>query len=1021
MADKPNWHPSTGTVAEEDATTRVPAKVEHNAATTNKESANVTDDEEEVPLCQHEDYDTDLSLADREARWGFTLNDLQSAVKVVRVLFRNPALYVGDPYLSDSRLYTMITRDRKTKRENRDVFKAIMSEEKSRRKRYQRLQDMEAVRRTAMKREREEALSSLLLTGGDDAGANLAPLLLRDRLDTSPPMRAAAATGGGTSHVSSSSAADAAPTEVTLDTIVLTAQEKEVLRLIGAFENLLRLEEALRGVAVEGDSPEVKSTSSVAPPKPSVDNPPTTGGYGNPTATTSAPSAIKKLRNEASRGATNGDATTTTATTMPELDWTVITQLTAQVYRYLSHPYGSQMPPPLFAGAVPPNAVDSPLVVRSFVRGMKCHVAQRAAALVHLAPPSTSIKECTNTSAAAAAAATHESAGGERSRAAVALHDVLLTTSRDIIVRTPLVELHSIAGLRALVGGSPAEGDAAPLMAVVEEPLDDVLRAMELVLLEGKSDDRFNPTGEVTAVAQLASATAAGTVEERAQTPQLCMAEQSLHCFIARRLYGSARVRSCGVSPVLIQRGPPTSNSEEPDGYCIYDDVQRYAVEHHEDDEQLKMNKWIGCHTCKVRYNRLHPYYYSMCHLCGEYNYNKRLMARDLRGKTVLLTGCRIKIGYAMALSLLRCGATVLGTTRFIHEAVARFQQEVDYEVWKDRLHLFSLDLRDMWVVTQFCAFVRQKYRKLFAIINNAAQTIARTPQYTEHLRRIELNPPAALRTSIQQDALSAEWHNFFCHHTTVTVGQAMSIEYHPSTQPFLESDWPSHKSNDNNGDTNNEEKKEERDPQSGIPVCNGNGGVGGEPNSTTVALRVACDRTLIFDRYDTQAEESDHRDKNSWVMNLAEVQGSEAAEVMAINALSPFILNGKLKVCLTDRDGDATPNEPRFIINVSAMEGQFYRFKQTTHPHTNMAKAALNMMTRTSGDDYAVDGIYMNSVDTGWITDESPKLKKDRRAEQFMLCPLDEVDAAARCLDLIYTNSRAYGKFYKDFKEIAW
>eukprot|EP00656_Telonema_subtile_P044811 TRINITY_DN51065_c0_g1_i1.p1 TRINITY_DN51065_c0_g1~~TRINITY_DN51065_c0_g1_i1.p1 ORF type:complete len:185 (-),score=40.38 TRINITY_DN51065_c0_g1_i1:48-602(-) len=163
--------------------------------------------------------------------------------------------------------------------------------------------------------------------------------------------------------------------------------------------------------------------------------------------------------------------------------------------------------------------------------------------------------------------------------------------------------------------------------------------------------------------------------------------------------------------------------------------------------------------------------------------------------------------------------------------------------------------------------------------------------------------------------------------------------------------------------------------------------------------------------------------------MNMAEVDGSEAAEVMAINALSPFILNAKLKTLLMNRCGEEPddtnaepevishsarkagaerigkfPSSARFIINVSAMEGQFYRHKQTTHPHTNMAKAALNMMTRTSAEDYAKDGIYMNSVDTGWITDESPAEKKKHRAQESMLCPLDEVDAAARCLDLIYT-----------------
>ncbi|CAJ1028620.1 short chain dehydrogenase, putative [Leishmania lindenbergi] len=942
--------------------------------------------EEEVPLCQHNEYDVTLSLEDREAKWGFSLSELQSAVKVVRVLFYNPELYVGDPYLSDSRLYTMITRDRKTKRENRNTFKAIMSEEKSRRKRYLRQQDIEAVRRTAMKRERDEALSALLLTGSEEAGNRVAPLLLVERPKVPELTGSEHGDDGLKDEAAGAASAANGNAEFYAGNVSLSASEKEVLRLVGAFENLLRLEQALRGEPVEGyegvsAAPAATAANSSAAPSSSVAYPPVTGGEDDPFAPSmSSCTSVKKSRRET-------EASTTAPTA--ELDWLVITQLTAQVYRYLPHSYGSQMPPPFFDGAVPAGAVNSPLEVRSYVRGVKCDVARRAAALVHLA------SETTPHNLLATAGGTEP----------VSLCSLFASTHRDIIVRTPLAELQSIDGLRSLMEGDQPSTASSQVMAVVDVPLDDLLRALELVVLEGASDKRFCPV----------PAAAEGDSEpekERARTQQLCVAEQTLHCFIARRLYGSAKVRGCGPSPVLIQRNPPTSSSEEPDGYCIYDDVQRYAVELPEDDTQLKLSKFIGCHICKVRYNRLHPYYYSMCHLCGEYNYNKRLMARDLRGRTVLLTGCRIKIGYAMALSLLRCGATVLGTTRFIHEAVARFQQEVDYRLWKDRLHLFSLDLRDMWVVTQFCAFVRQKYRKLFAIINNAAQTIARTPQYTEHLRNIELNPPVALQTSIQHDACAAEWHNFFCHHTTVTVGQPLSIEYHPSLKPFLVTDQAAR-----HDDAGAKRGNNSAGPQPGIAASE-------MPllvDNNVVALHVGCDRTLIFDRYDTQAEESDHREKNSWVMNLAEVQGSEAAEVMAINALSPFILNGRLKVCLTDHQGDAVPNEPRFIINVSAMEGQFYRFKQTTHPHTNMAKAALNMMTRTSGDDYAAAGIYMNSVDTGWITDESPKLKKDRRTEQFMLCPLDEVDAAARCLDLIFTNSRVYGMFYKDFKEIVW
>ncbi|KAG5474333.1 hypothetical protein LSCM1_03113 [Leishmania martiniquensis] len=940
----------------------------------------LAEEEEAVPLCQHDDYDASLSLADREAKWGFTFSELQSAVKVVRVLFHNPALYVGDPYLSDSRLYTMITRDRKTKRENRNVFKAIMNEEKSRRKRYLRQQDIDAVRRTAMKRERDDALSALLLTGSEGAGGKVAPLLLEERPKAPEVMGNDRGDDDLKDNLAGAGSAANGSTAGSADSASLSSSEKEVLRLVGAFENLLRLEQALRGERVEGYEGDC-SAGAAAAASPSVTSAPVTGGEGDPsTSRTSSYSAAKKLRTETEEP---------TAAPATVLDWIVITQLTAQVYRYLPHLYGSQMPPPLFDGAIPVDAVSSPLVVRSYIRGMKCYVAQRAAALVHLAPetspPDLSI------------------ASGRTK--AVPLRSLLTSTHRDVIVRTPVAELRSIAGLRALMEGDHPRTASSQVMAVVDLPLDDLLRALELVLLEGATDERFCP---VPAVAD----GDAEEKEERMRTRPLCVAEQTLHCFIARRVYGSAKVRGCGPSPVLIQRSPPNSSSEEPEGYCVYDDVQRYAVEHHEDAAQLRLSKFIGCHICKVRYNRLHPYYYSMCHLCGEYNYNKRLMARDLRGKTVLLTGCRIKIGYAMTLSLLRCGATVLGTTRFIHEAAARFQQETDYTLWKDRLHLFSLDLRDMWVVTQFCAFVRLHYGKLFAIINNAAQTIARTAQYTEHLRRMEMNPPAALHARIQHDRRAAEWYNFFCHHSTVTVGQPLSIEYHPATQPFLGANEAAH-----HGATDEERNGTSVAPQSGVatsavsPLADGN----------ALAVHVGCDRTLIFDRYDTQAEESDHREKNSWVMNLAEIQGGEAAEVMAINALSPFILNGRLKRCLMNREGDAVPNEPRFIINVSAMEGQFYRFKQTTHPHTNMAKAALNMMTRTSGDDYAADGIYMNSVDTGWITDESPKLKKDRRAEQFMLCPLDEVDAAARCLDLVFTNSRMYGMFYKDFKAIAW
>lgn len=871
-------------------------------------------------LRQQEEYDAEMPLADREAKWGFTLLELQAATKVVGALFRNPSLFVGDSYLTDTRLYTMITRDRKSKRENREVYKAIMNEERSRRKRYQRLQDVEAMGRTVMKRERDEALNMLTLR---DEPLTTAPLLLCDRKEEGSP--ACEDTTPGTSDNG------------------LTREEKDILCLIGAFENLLRMQKCLLGDfyvphLVPCDADNEKSREQLH-----------TGAKGQ---------------------TSNGT-----------VDWQAVSQLNAQVYRYLPHAFGSQMPPPLWAGTVPAHA--TPQTYRDYIVGMKVAIARQAVQLAHLS--------C---------------AGGQqqvnRPASDMTLPQLLTSTAEDAIVHTPLSSLTDCTTLRRWLSASGAA--EVPATGVALTVTSDLLRQIEVVLLEGGEGQAFtvgvaldlNFTGQ-----ELAPPFTGHGV-----------AEQSLNLFIARRLYQSERILTYGESPIVVDLYPPSSNCEEPADWCVFDDVQRYAVEHL-DDDSLKLMKWRSCNVCKVKFNRLHPYYYSMCHLCGEFNYNKRLMARDLRGKVVLLTGCRIKIGYAMALSLLRCGATLLGTTRFAHEAVARFQQEPDYELWKERLHLFSLDLRDMWVVTQFCAFVRSNYPKVFAIINNAAQTIARTPQYTAHLREVEINPPMHLRAAIAADPQADEWHNFFLAHSTVTVGQGLAIEHHPHNLPFLPTEDPDPAPREEIDEGSIE--KDHRGHLLQQQVASGCGAV------TAATLRTVDNRAVVFDRYDRQAEESDHRESNSWVMKLADVQGSEAAEVITINALSPFIINGKLKPCLMNREGDTELREPRFIINVSAMEGQFYRFKQTTHPHTNMAKAALNMMTRTSAEDYAQDGIYMNSVDTGWITDESPKLKRERRAEQYMLCPLDEVDAAARCLDLIYTNSTDYGKFFKDYKEIPW
>jgi len=172
----------------------------------------------------------------------------------------------------------------------------------------------------------------------------------------------------------------------------------------------------------------------------------------------------------------------------------------------------------------------------------------------------------------------------------------------------------------------------------------------------------------------------------------------------------------------------------------------------------------------------------------------------------------------------------------------------------------------------------------------------------------------------------------------------------------------------------------------------------------------------------DADLQQVDLREVNSWRLALGDVSTVECLEVQFVNVIAPFILNARLKQLMLRTD-----NRDKHIVNVSAVEGQFSRrLKTDRHPHTNMAKAALNMMTRTSAADYLRDGIHMCSVDTGWITDEDPAMIAERKIrEQGFHPPLDVVDGAARIVDPIFagiaTGIHSWGAFLKDYRAVDW
>ena len=481
---------------------------------------------------------------------------------------------------------------------------------------------------------------------------------------------------------------------------------------------------------------------------------------------------------------------------------------------------------------------------------------------------------------------------------------------------------------------------------------------------------------------------------------------------------------------LLITEGDNTiTHNDKTEDDIIVEDTKEYEQknllqkkrknDNKEDNNNKDKSKYIykSCYICKQKLglDNINNFYGSLCKKCGDYNYSFREMKLDFTGRIAIVTGGRIKIGYFIVKKLLSYGCKVITTSRFPKDTLFKYKADPEYDLWKDNLIIYPIDFRIIQSTMKFVEYIKKNFDHVDFLINNAAQTVRRTTEYYEYLMPVEVKklPKEDNKKIINNDYLNIQ-------------NQLSENFEKEKSKSFESTDFNIVKI-----DLQKESKKKQiiNSLKSLINESNKN------DNDTYIPLSVIASQIKIMEEKEQpkicimggEGQPYDFVEgKNSWNFELDEIPLEEFIEVQIINAWTPYYLCAKLKPLMMK-----SPFPDKYIVNVTAVEGIFNHFKRSTHVHTNMAKAALNMLTRTCGKYLEKCGIYMTCVDTGWVShmNEMNKIidneEKDKSEYEMATVPLDELDGAMRVLHPIIEgikNKKYFsGILLKDYVKSKW